>query len=210
MIVVQKTVARKKDFPELYQRWAGMISRCTNPKNKRYHRYGGRGITVCAGWQKFSGFVESMGVPTEGMTIERKNNDLGYWCGKCVECEILDREFNCKWATRKEQARNKVSNVIVDFRGNRVPLATLAEDAGVALDVAYERYRRGYPIDDCLKKGYLKSGENGANAKFTWDQIRAIRSEFSAGNISKAALGRKFNTTDCNIKSIVNLETWKE
>jgi len=35
----------------IYRTWKGMMERCYNPKNKRYIRYGGRGITVCDRWQ---------------------------------------------------------------------------------------------------------------------------------------------------------------
>ena len=35
----------------LYQLWASVIQRCTNPNHASYHRYGGRGITVCDRWR---------------------------------------------------------------------------------------------------------------------------------------------------------------
>jgi hypothetical protein len=72
-----------------------MLDRCTNKKNKRYHRYGGRGISVCDEWQDFWIFYKDMGEPPEGMSIERKDNDACY------------SKSNCKWATPQEQARNR-------------------------------------------------------------------------------------------------------
>jgi len=35
----------------LYRKWSGMITRCTNPKERHWHRYGGRGITICSEWR---------------------------------------------------------------------------------------------------------------------------------------------------------------
>jgi len=75
--------------------WRCMKTRCLNPNNFKYKDYGGRGIEVCEKWLNFQGFFEDMGVRPEGMTLERKNNSLGYY------------KENCKWATPKEQASNR-------------------------------------------------------------------------------------------------------
>lgn len=78
-----------------YRTWYAMIQRCTNPNYKYYYLYGGRGITVCERWRDFTNFLADMGERPEGLTIERIDNDKGYY---------LD---NCKWATIEEQNRNK-------------------------------------------------------------------------------------------------------
>lgn len=78
-----------------YDTWSHMLQRCNNPKDANYNNYGFRGITVCDKWKKFDGFFEDMGLKPKGLTIERKNNDLGY-CKK-----------NCCWATYTKQRRNQ-------------------------------------------------------------------------------------------------------
>lgn len=81
----------------LYQCWAYMKNRCTNPNNRFYHRYGGRGIKVCDEWLDFIPFMKwafENGYH-ENLTIDRIDNDGDY----CPE--------NCKWSTQKEQAINK-------------------------------------------------------------------------------------------------------
>jgi len=85
---------RNKRSPT-YISWQDMRQRCNYPKAVWYENYGGRGITVCDRWDRFENFLADMGVRPEGMTIDRKENDLGYF------------KENCKWSTPKEQANNR-------------------------------------------------------------------------------------------------------
>lgn len=75
--------------------WSAMIQRCTNPNNKRWESYGGRGITVCARWRSFENFLADMGKRPRGLTLERLNNDKGY------------EPANCAWRSHTNQANNR-------------------------------------------------------------------------------------------------------
>jgi len=80
----------------VYKSWANMIARCHNSKDTGYKWYGARGITVCERWREdFLNFFNDMGHRTKDLTIERIDNDKGYF------------PENCKWATTKEQNSNK-------------------------------------------------------------------------------------------------------
>lgn len=86
---------------KLYTVWDSMKQRCFNPNNRAYHRYGGRGITVCAEWANEYAVFEKWALEAgykEGLTLERIDNDEGYFPG------------NCRFATRKEQSRNMRRN----------------------------------------------------------------------------------------------------
>ncbi len=85
-----------------YRSWRAMLARCTNPNMKDAKNYVGRGIVVCDRWtmgengiHPFYCFVEDMGERPFGRTLDRKNNNENY------------NPDNCRWATRKQQGRNK-------------------------------------------------------------------------------------------------------
>lgn len=89
----------------LYDVWVTMRQRCENPNNKDWGRYGGRGITVCERWQTFAAFRADMSPRPDGTTLERIDNDVPY------------APANCRWATRKEQARNTARSLLLTVDG---------------------------------------------------------------------------------------------
>jgi hypothetical protein len=70
-----------------------MKQRCSNPKNNRFNRYGGRGITFCERWKNFDNFYFDMGERPPGTTLDRRNDDGNY------------EPNNCRWATAEVQKR---------------------------------------------------------------------------------------------------------
>ena len=82
----------------LYDIWKGMCRRCTDPRQKDYPDYGGRGIAVCDAWRKdflaFRDWAWEHGYSPE-LSIDRIDVDAGY------------RPENCRWASDLEQLLNR-------------------------------------------------------------------------------------------------------
>ena len=104
-----------------YGIWTAMKGRCNRESAPGFYDYGRRGIRVCDRWQEsFDAFLEDMGCrPGPEFSIERINNDGNYEPG------------NCRWATRKEQARNKRSTVLVEWCGRLWVRTDLANHLGM-------------------------------------------------------------------------------
>lgn len=96
-------ITHGKRRTRLYEVWYGMKMRCYNPKNSHYHRYGGRGITVCDEWlndfQAFYNWAMANGynenAPYGQCTIDRIDNNKGY------------SPDNCRWVDMKVQRQNQ-------------------------------------------------------------------------------------------------------
>lgn len=116
---------------KIYGIWTAILRRCRNPNSKDYPRYGGRGINVCARWEKsFATFYADMGDPPDGHQIDRIDNHGDY------------SAENCRWVTVKENCRNRRSSHMVDYAGRRVTVAELAELTGIGYATLLHRIRR--------------------------------------------------------------------
>ena len=114
--------AGRKGRTAEYNIWVKLIGRCTQTNHKYWNDYGGRGILVCDRWRhSFPNFLADMGpMPSPKHSIDRyPNNDGNY------------EPNNCRWATDKEQARNKRSNLVWEFKGEKKCLSEWAEVLGI-------------------------------------------------------------------------------
>lgn len=131
-----------------YRCWRNMISRCTDPKNKAFKHYGGRGITVCEKWQEsFSNFHSDMGTCPDGMSIDRIDNNGGY------------NKDNCRWVGQTTQMNNTRSNNVVFFNDCEITVADLAREIGINYYTLHTWIKRkGMTVEQCLERhrGYIK------------------------------------------------------
>jgi len=126
-----------------YQAWLDMKARCSNQNAQEWDRYGARGIKVCDQWRhSFEAFIADVGPrPSPDHSIDRIDTNGNYEPG------------NCRWATRKEQQRNRRCTTFVVFDGERLPLAELAERVGISRHSLKGRMRKGIGIEAAVALG---------------------------------------------------------
>lgn len=126
-----------------YDIWQHIKSRCLNSKIPEYKNYGGRGITICSEWlNSFENFIQDMGFrPTSAHSIERKNNNLGYF------------KENCRWATAKEQANNRRTTVFITFNNKTQTLSEWCDELNLNYKIIHQRLNRSnWSIEKAFNK----------------------------------------------------------
>lgn len=85
-------------YPKEYNSYRSMKNRCLCKTDKNYPRWGGKGIKICDRWLEkpdgFKNFFHDMGPRPDGTSLDRIDNNKGYY------------PDNCRWATPWEQMAN--------------------------------------------------------------------------------------------------------
>lgn len=144
-----------------YRILEGIVTRCTKTDHHNYAYYGGRGVRVCDRWRFGEGdlsgiecFLADIGpAPTKAHTVDRIDVNGNYEPG------------NCRWATRKEQARNFRRNIWVEYKGERRLLIELCEAVGMNPQVAKNRIERGWSVEDAVHAPCVK-GRGGVRPRY--------------------------------------------
>ena len=124
-----------------YMSWTGAKGRCHNEQDAKYEYYGGRGISVCKRWDTFEQFLKDMGNrPTQKHSIDRIDNDGDY------------TPENCRWATMKEQCRNRRSNHLLTYDGETLCITEWEEKMGVSRGLIRGRVFAGWGIEDAITR----------------------------------------------------------
>ena len=113
-----------------YRSWSSMKERCLNKSHKSYKDYGGRGITICREWMKFENFYKDMGDRPPKKTLDRINNDKGYF------------KKNCKWSTSKEQSNNKRNNWILIYNGKAQTIEQWSKELKIIFHIFRNKIQR--------------------------------------------------------------------
>lgn len=125
--------SHKMSGTRLYEIWQGMKSRCYKKHDASYHRYGGRGITVCDEWlndfKTFYDWATNNGY-NDKLTIDRIDNNGNY------------EPKNCRWSTMKEQCNNRNSNINITIGNTTKNLMQWCEIFNVDYKTVYARYQR--------------------------------------------------------------------
>lgn len=156
----------------LYDIWANLKRRVSNPKDKKYSDYGGRGITMCDEWldiQNFYDWAMSNGYSDE-LSLDRIDNDGGY------------SPENCRWTTITIQNRNQrirkdnksgykgvsynkkegkfISGITISNKGVYLGRFKTAEEGAIAYNnYIIENNLEGFILNEIPEEGY-KDGKN--------------------------------------------------
>lgn len=131
----------RRQVTPTYRTWAQMLARCRNPNNQDFARYGGRGITVCDAWRTFASFFEDMGEKPAGMSIDRIDNDSGYY------------KENCRWASSMTQANNRVSNHVITAFGRALSISEWERESGISQYVIAQRVNKlGWSAENSVSR----------------------------------------------------------
>ena len=148
----QRREAHGQTNSRLWCLWRDVNTRGRNPNYKQAKDYSLRGITVCRGFRSFTTFLKVMGQPpSRSHQIDRVDNDGGYWCGQCPECTSLGRASNMRWATQKEQARNKRNNRSITAFNHAFCMAEWAERTGLSVWKISDRLAKGQSPEEVFK-----------------------------------------------------------
>ena len=139
--LISRSTRHGGSHTRLYNIWCGMINRCSNPSQKEYSRYGGRGITVCPEWRADFTAFQSWALQNgyaDDLSIDRIDPD-GNYCPK-----------NCRWVTMKEQQRNKGNTRRITHKGDTLTLNQWAQKTGINAECIRDRLARGWTVERAL------------------------------------------------------------
>lgn len=167
----------------IYKIYHGMKARCYNKNNDRYLDYGGRGITICQEWlDDFMNFYNwSMGNGySEHLTIERKDNNMGY------------SPSNCMWATAKEQANNRRTSRLIEFDGKTLTSAQWSGITGIPrTDIENRIDNLGWSVEKALTQKVNKNHRIKKGMYNDWQRVyKRLHLKKQNGEISDSEFKR--------------------
>jgi len=138
-------------YSKEYRTWTAMLSRCRNPKDCNYTRYGQRGIRVCKRWYDFENFYADMGrLPFYEAELDRIDNSKDY----CPE--------NCRWVDKKMNCRNRRSTKWYSTHLGDFTQTELIQKSGLTKN-QFRWFKERYGIEWILehfRKGTLPQKKN--------------------------------------------------
>ena len=129
-----------KKYQREYRIWKLMRARCNAPCFKQSN-YQLNGLKVCEEWNSFGKFIEDMGPCPEKHSIDRVDNDLGYY------------PANCRWADSNTQSANRGKfNLHYTYQGETKILKDWARHFKIKYTTLYLRIKRnGLSFEDAIK-----------------------------------------------------------
>lgn len=140
-------LAHRMSYTRFYRIFVSARKRCEMKQSKDYPAYGALGIRFM--WRDFFAFKKDMydsylkhvnRYGEKNTSLDRINGQGHYSKG------------NCRWATFKVQANNRVSNIRIKYRGKERTLTEWGEKFGLRKSTIWNRFRRKWPVHRLFQK----------------------------------------------------------
>lgn len=142
----------------LYNIYHKIRDRCLNPNYPETRYYMGRGIKICEEWKNSFIAFKDWALAN------------GYTAFKSIDRIDVNGDYspeNCRWATPKQQSRNRRSNINISINGETHCLFEWCEKLDLNYNAILARIERGWDpikaIETPIKKINFK--QKGANIK---------------------------------------------
>ena len=126
----------------LYGIWCGMVSRCENKNDYHYPNWGGAGVRVYPEWRNDSGMFFKWALDhgyRDELSLDRYPDPNGNYCPE-----------NCRWATPKQQQRNRRDNHLIEWQEEKKTAIERAEITGISVNTINARARSGWSGEEVL------------------------------------------------------------
>ncbi len=125
----------------IYSQWYSMIDRCYREAAINYNDYGAKGIKVCEFLRASpANVLILLGARPDSMSIDRIQNDAGYYCGQCSECLANGWQLNVKWANIFQQNQNRSNTHWIDIDGERQCVSEWARRLNISRKAVVKQY----------------------------------------------------------------------
>lgn len=171
-----------------YRCWAAMLQRCNNPKSPKYEYWGGRGILIEDNrWLQFINFFNDMGECPQWGSIDRIDNNRGYF------------KSNCKWSDDKQQALNRRTNRLLEYKGQTFPLKKWTILLGLKYITINQRIQAGWSVQEAFetptKDNRFIEFNNEIRTLSEWARLLGIRFDTLLSRLNKGwSVERTFTT----------------
>ena len=152
-VLMERNYKHDCAYLPIYRNYHNMLRRCFDERDKHYKYYGGRGITVCKEWSdKDNGFINFYNwALSSGYKEEILPNGKNKWTIDRINVNGNYEPSNCRWATNKQQANNKTTNIFVNFNGIRYTISELCETYNLKYPATLRRYHAGWSAQELVQ-----------------------------------------------------------
>ena len=159
-----------------YRSWKMMKARCCNPNATGYHRYGGRGITVCERWQKslFINFPKDMG-PSQVPSIRLTELTT-----------MLDIDPTTASGALANSSSKTKRQPMLTYKGETACMKEWSRRIGISQKALQQRLESGWSVEKSIRYRLFIQVDDVIMLTYN-DETMSLQESGQAGSISNRA-----------------------